>query len=170
MPEWGAPDYHRGMYFDALSFLEDERDAWRPYEALFTLSPEQLEQPVVGPDRWSARDLLGHLVFWQEHALAVARELAVGPTSPSRQRDEAEWEARGDAINADAVAAWRALPLDELLERARTVAGELRGHLTVVPEARWLKDGAVQAFFAGETVDHYAEHAADLATILAAAR
>ena len=158
------------MYFDALSFLEDERDAWRPYEALFTLSPEQLEQPVGGPDRWSARDLLGHLVFWQERALAVARELAVGPASPSRQRDQAEWEARGDAINADAVAAWRALPLDELLERARTVAGELRGHLTVVPEARWLKDGAVQAFFAGETVDHYADHAADLAAILAAAR
>jgi hypothetical protein len=55
------------------------------------------------------------------------------------------------------------------LDRARTVAGELRGHLTVVPEARWLKDGAVQAFFASETIDHYADHAADLAAILAAA-
>src|SRR5664279_2861059 len=85
----GAParrvaDYHRDMYFDALSFLEDERDAWRPYEALFTLTPEHLELPVAGEDRWSARDLLGHLVFWQERALAVARELAVGPASPSR--------------------------------------------------------------------------------------
>jgi hypothetical protein len=158
------------MYFDALSFLEDEREAWRPYEALFTLSPAQLELPVVGPDRWSGRDLLGHLVFWQGRALAVARELAVGVTSPSRLRGEADWEARGDAINAEAITAWRALPLDELLDRARTVAGELRGHLTVVPEARWLKDGAVQAFFASETIDHYADHAADLAAILASAR
>lgn len=157
------------MYFDALSFLEDERDAWRPYEVLFTLSPAQLELPVAGEDRWSGRDLLGHLVFWQERALTVARELAVGETSPARLRGEAEWEARGDAINDEALAAWRALPLDELLGRARTVAGELRGHLTVVPEARWLKDGTVQAFFASETIDHYADHAADLAAILAAA-
>lgn len=158
------------MYFDALSFLEDERDAWRPYEALFALAPANLELPVAGPDRWSGRDLLGHLVFWQERALAVARELAVGETSASRLRDEAEWEARGDAINAEALATARSLPLDDLLARARTVAGELRGHLTVVPEARWLKDGHVQAFFASETIDHYADHAADLAAILAAAR
>jgi hypothetical protein len=157
------------MYFDALSFLEDERDAWRPYEALFTLSRAQLELPVASEDRWSGRDLLGHLVFWQERALAVARELAVGERSPARLLGEAEWDARGDAINVEALAAWRALPLDELLDRARTVAGELRGHLTVVPEARWLKDGAVQAFFASETIDHYADHAADLAAILAAA-
>ena len=50
------------------------------------------------------------------------------------------------------------------------MAGELRGHLTVVPEARWLKNSEVQAFFASETIDHYADHAADLAAILAAAR
>ncbi len=158
------------MYFDALSFLEDERDAWRSYEALLNMTPEDLERPIAGPDRWSGRDLLGHLVFCQEVALQVARELAVGETSPSRLRAEAEWNARGDEMNAEAVAAWRALPLDEVLARARTVAGELRGHLTVVPESRWLKNGEVQAFFAGETIDHYAEHAADLDVILAAAR
>jgi len=156
------------MYFDALSFLEDERDAWRPFEVLFTLTPAHLELPVAGGDHWSGRDLLGHLVFWQERALAVARELAVGVTSASRLRGEAEWAARGDALNDEALAAWRALPLDELLARARTVAGELRGHLTVVPEARWLKDGKVQALFASETIDHYSDHAADLAAILAA--
>ncbi len=75
-----------------------------------------------------------------------------------------------DALNVAALEAWRALPLDELLGRARAVAGELRGHLTVVPEARWLKDSAIQSFFAGETIDHYADHAADLTAILAAAR
>ncbi len=158
------------MYFDALSFLEDERDAWRPYEDLFNLTAGQLEAPLAGPDRWSGRDLLGHLVFWQEHALDVARELAVGETSASYARGEAEWDTRGDAINDEAVAAWRAMPLDELLGRARTVPGELRGHLTVVPEARWLKNGDLQAFFAGETIDHYADHAPDLEVILAAAR
>lgn len=36
------------MYLDGLSFLEDERDAWRPYEALAELSEEQLLQPIEG--------------------------------------------------------------------------------------------------------------------------
>ena len=43
------------MYSDALSFLEDERDAWRPYEDLFNLTPAQLEAPVAGPDHWPGR-------------------------------------------------------------------------------------------------------------------
>jgi hypothetical protein len=118
---------------------------------------------IAGPDETS-------WATWSSGRSARHRELAVGVTSASRLSGEAEWEARGDAINDEALAAWRALPLDELLTRARTVAGELRGHLTVVPEARWLKDGKVQAFFASETIDHYADHAADLAAILAAAR
>jgi hypothetical protein len=158
------------MYFDALSFLEDERDAWRPFEAVLALTAGQLETPVAGPDRWSGRDLLGHLVFCQELALTVARELAVGEKSASLDRATADWEARGDAINDEALAAWRQLPIDELLARARTVPGELRGTLTVVPEARWLKNGEAQAFFAGETIDHYAEHAPDLEVILATVR
>ena len=29
--------YHRRMYLDGLSFLEDERDAWQPFEALESL-------------------------------------------------------------------------------------------------------------------------------------
>ena len=29
-----AAPYHAGMYLDALEFLEEERDAWAPYEAL----------------------------------------------------------------------------------------------------------------------------------------
>lgn len=154
------------MYFDALSFLEDEREAWRPFEALAALSPGQLEVPVTGPDRWSGRDLVAHLTFWLEHVLEVARELAVGETSPAHARMEAAWAAGGDALNAQVTASWRALPLADVLERFRRVPGELRGYLTVVPEARWLKNASFQRFFASETIDHYAEHEGDLRAIL----
>jgi hypothetical protein len=159
------------MYFDALSFLEDERDAWRPYEALLDLEPAALERPVAGPDRWSARDLLSHLVHWQRHALAVARELAMGERSPTFLAAEADWDARGgDAINAAALAEWRALPTDEVLRLARTIPGELRGYLTVVPETRWIKNATYERFFCEDLLDHYEDHAADLAAILAAIR
>jgi len=158
------------MYVDSLSFLEDERDAWAPYEALSQLSDEQLEQPVAGAHGWSGRDLMGHLVTWQLLSLDVARELALGDRSVSHERADADWEARGgEAVNAEALADWRARPIDEVRQEFARVAGELRGFLTVVPETRWLKNADQQRFFYEETTEHYEDHRADLEAILAAA-
>ncbi len=157
------------MYPDALSFLEDERDAWRPYEALDELSDADLAAPLEAAHGWSGRDLMGHLATWLEHALAVARELAVAETSPTKVKADADWDARADAINEEFLVAWRALPMDEVRTRFRTVPGELRGYLTVVPETRWIKSAEYERFFLDETIDHYADHQADLAAVLAAA-
>ena len=158
------------MYLNALEFLEEERDAWRPYEALDSLTDEQLDEPLEEAHDWSGRDLIAHIVAWQENALAVARELAVGEASPTKVRSDREWDERGDAINAEIQADWRAMPMDEVRRRLRTVPGELRGYLTVVPEARWLKHADHLRFFVDETMDHYADHASDLEAILEASR
>ncbi len=164
-----APCYSAIMYFDALSFLEDERDAWRPFEALLGIPTAHFDAPVEGAHGWSARDLLSHLVAYQAHCLDVARELAVGDRSPSYEAMEAAWAARGDAVNDELAAAWRGLPDEEVRRRAREVAGELRGYLTVVPETRWVKHPVFGRFFEEELLDHYADHAADLEAVLAAA-
>ena len=42
------------MYLDALSFLEDERDAFRAYEALDALTDNSSEAPVEAAGGWSA--------------------------------------------------------------------------------------------------------------------
>ena len=158
------------MYTDALSFLEDERDAWRPYESLSQLTDEELERPVEAAHGWSGRDLMGHLLTWQLLSLDVARELALGEGSPSRVRAEADWDARGgDVVNAEAEADWRTKSIGDIRDEFARVAGELRGFLTVVPEARWLKNAEQQRFFYEETTEHYEDHTADLAAILAAA-
>jgi hypothetical protein len=159
------------MYLDAMSFLDDERDAWRPFEALLELTDEELERPVEAAHGWSGRQLMGHLVAWQEMALDVARELAVNETSPTAAKVSADWDARGgEVINAEIDARWAARPITEVRDEFRRVAGELRGFLTVVPETRWLKNVAHQRLFAEETLDHYEEHGADLEAILAAVR
>lgn len=155
------------MYLDALSFLEDERDGWRAFEALDELSDAELAVPLQTVHGWSGRDLMSHLVAWLEVGLAVAHELAVGETSPAKQRADVDWEARGDEINEEIRLAWLALPMDEVRSRFRTVPGELRGYLTVVPEARWIKSPEYEDFFLTETIDHYDAHAADLAAVLA---
>ena len=159
------------MYLNALEFLEEEREAWRPYEALDTLSDDQLDVPVAAAHGWSGRDLIGHLVAWQGFALEVARELAVGEHSATKDRLDREWDERGgEAVNTEIDATWRALPLSEVRERLRNVPGELRGYLTVVPEVRWLKNADMLRYFTDETIDHYLEHQPDLDAILAAAR
>ncbi|MEI8333413.1 MAG: maleylpyruvate isomerase N-terminal domain-containing protein [Chloroflexota bacterium] len=156
------------MYVDALSFLEDERAAWVPFEALATLDDEAFDRPVAAAHGWSARDLAVHLVYWQEHALEVARELAVGDTSPAYERASAEWDERGgDAINAEAIERWKDAPAAEVRARMSSVSGELRGYLTVVPETRWVKNAERREFFLGETLDHYEGHLGDLRAILA---
>ena len=156
------------MYLNALEFLEEEREAWRPYEALADVPDDRMDVPVETAHGWSARDLIGHVVAWQEWALATARDLAVGVSSPTKVRLDAEWALRGDGMNADIEAAWRALPLEEVRRRLREVPGELRGYLTVVPEARWLKHDDNLRYFIDETIDHYAEHAPDLEAVLEA--
>ena len=157
------------MYLDSLEFLEEERDAWAPFEALDGLTDEQLSVPVAGAHGWSGRQLMAHLLAWQEVALSVATELAVNEQSPKKQQADADWDERGDVINDEIDAAWAALPLSEVRERFRTVPGQLRGYLTVVPETRWLKHPDNQRFFHDETTAHYEDHVADLEAILAAA-
>jgi uncharacterized damage-inducible protein DinB len=157
------------MYFDSLEFLEEEREAFRPYEALADVADEQADVAVEAAHGWTARDLMGHMAHWLEVALAVARELAMSETSPTKERTDREWDERGDAINADVQAAWRAMPIDEVRRRFRAVPGELRGTLTVVPEIRWLKNGDMLRYFLDETIDHENDHRADLAAILDAA-
>jgi len=157
------------MYIDSLEFLDEEREAWQPFEALDTLTDAQLAVEQAGAHGWSGRDLMGHLVAWQEIALAVAKELAVNEASVTRRRSDEEWASRGDEMNDTMVAEWRQLPMDEVRQRFRMVPGELRGYLTVVPESRWLKHPQHLKFFLTETTNHYAAHQADLEAILAGA-
>ena len=160
------------MYLDALSFLEDERETFRQYEALDALTDEQLETRLEAAHGWSGRDLMGHILHGQETALASAKELAVGETSPTLDAFESAWAAgpdAGDRINEEAIARYGAMPLAELRARFREASGELRGYLTVVPESRWIKHAAHQEYFFGEMTEHYEDHAADLRAILDAA-
>jgi hypothetical protein len=158
------------MYLDAMEFLEEERDAWAPYEALSALSDEQLSIAREGAHGWSGRDLMAHMLAWQGVALDAAKELAVHETSSVFTRIDADWETRGgDVVNEEITRTWAALPLADLRDRFRTQPGELRGFLTVVPETRWLKNADYLKSFYDESIDHYREHMADLQAILAAA-
>jgi hypothetical protein len=160
------------MYTDGLAFLDEERETWRPFEALLELTDAQLEQPVAGAHGWSGRDLMAHLGGWLSWWIEIARELALGPSSPSYDRLKglaAEWQTVGDDVNDAFLADWAALPMAEVRLRFSQLPGELRGYLTVVPETRWLKHAEHLRSLLGNTTEHYEEHEPDLRAILAAA-
>ena len=157
------------MYLDALEFLDEERDAFRPFEALAELSDEQLTVSVDAAHGWSGRQLMAHVLAWQEVALSVATELAVNETSAAKTRADTDWDTRGgEVVNAEIDSRWANRPLADVRDEFRRIAGELRGFLTVVPESRWIKNAANQRTLAEETLDHYDDHKTDLDAIIAA--
>jgi hypothetical protein len=158
------------MYLDALEFLDEERDGFRAFEALADLSDEQLERPVEAAHGWSGRDLMVHLLGWLEFALGTAKELAVREDSPTLEaRERARTELGVDVMNEQIAERWADRSTADVRDAFRTIPGELRGYLTVVPETRWVKHRTHLRPFLDDTTEHYAEHEADLAAILAAA-
>ena len=164
------PVYDARMYTDALSFLEDERDTFRAYEALDALTDEQLDIPVAAAGGWSGRDLMGHITLAQEDALAIgqgAGDRGVEPHLGSHGGRVGRPGPGTSSTTRGSPASGRCRST-EVRARFRTVSGELRGYLTVVPESRWIKHATHQEYFFGELTEHYEEHEKELRAILEA--
>ena len=58
------------------TFLEEERELWRQFEALDGMTDDELDEPIAAAHDWSGRDLIAHLVAWLDDAVAAAGELA----------------------------------------------------------------------------------------------
>lgn len=153
----------------AREFPAEEREAFRPFEALDELTDEQLDRPTPSAHDWSGRDLIAHLIAWLDDAVDAARELAVYEESEAIERSRREFAARGDEINAEIQAAWRALPLAEVRRRLHETPVELRQALAVAPESRWIDDAGQLRFFRVYTIVHYADHYPELDAIVGAA-
>ncbi len=157
---------------NAAQFLESERKAARPYDALGELSNKELERPTHAQGRghgWSGRDLIAHVIGWQQRLIEVAKELQVAETSGESERIRAEWASRGDAMNEELLREWNSLPTEEIRRRLRDVPVELRRALAVVPEERWLHDARDAAAFRW-MLEHYEHHRPALEAVLAEAR
>jgi hypothetical protein len=150
----------------AAELLHEEREAWRPFEALDALTDAQLDRPIAGAHDWSGRDLIAHLVAWLDDPIEVATELRSQATSPARERSRRNFAARGDAINARIQAEWRDLPMAEVRRRLQDVPEAVRTAVRAVPEASWAGDPENLRFVHVYTVEHYEDHLGDLAAIL----
>ena len=145
------------MYLDALSFLEEEREAWRPFEALGELddSPRldrqvdkalRLERPR--PPR-SPVVLAAAGARGRTRAGGPRAEPCCGPTlaGPKPVPTTRPW--------------WRGAR--HRCPRCGATSSRNPGELDRGPQIRWLKNPDMLKFFLTETTDHYQDHGNDLA-------
>jgi hypothetical protein len=132
--------------------------------AVAALSDEAMLAEAPGMPGWTRKDVLAHIEFWHDHSADVLAGLRTG-VDPY-----ADWPTEIDPFNARVLAENRGRSADEV--RAGEAASFAR--LTAAVEGAsdhelfdrglvsWL-DRAAAEDVAGDTFDHYPDHAAQLA-------
>jgi hypothetical protein len=101
------------------------------------LTPGQLVAPkTIGGGDWSAKDLIGHLAFWEELAVAALAELRDG-TRPEIESTFARGAEGIDEINAQNQERTAAQPLDDVMARAQAAHGSIVPAIGSMPDDEW---------------------------------
>jgi len=129
--------------------------------ALDGLSEEEMARPgAVG--HWSVRDVLAHILAWEEEAVTRLDLLAAErPQDIAWIGDEEELE----AWNAHAHQRYAGLALAEVMRRLVEVQGRILAGLESLSEERLTTDAGpvpVRQWLPGETYAHEQEHCADI--------
>jgi hypothetical protein len=101
----------------------------------------------------SLRDLVAHVLMWDEINLAVLTEAARGRAHWSLA---ARWETReaGQDLNRSGIAAGRQLPVELLVHRFTAVREALLGELGRYDDEAWRRPAGVRAGSVGELVQY----------------
>jgi len=122
-------------------------------QALADIPEDRLTQPGAVGEDWSVKDLIGHIAFWDEQAVIVAERRIAG--EPDRQVDwqainEREAAARAGRSLADVQA--------EMRQAHERVLETVRRSAQLAPDLAL----GVCGCLAGDTWEHYEDHAADV--------
>jgi hypothetical protein len=128
---------------------------WAAFEASYAgLSNAELLTPGV-TGRWSVRDIIAHVTWWEEEALAhlpVVREGGRPPRYSVRYGGI-------DAFNALMTERRSALTLAEVLLQHDEVHARLIGYVRGAPEALFTRETRFRRRLRLDTYGHYPKHA-----------
>jgi len=140
-----------------LSCLERARSEL--HGSIQGLSDEQLTQSgAVG--EWSVKDVLTHVVSWEETVLPDLARLARGDTPVLQAVDL--YAASYDAVNAAIMSLRRKLPLDQVLRELDISRGDFTAAVARLPHAV-LAEGQFGRVLVQITAEHDEEHAQHIA-------
>jgi Mycothiol maleylpyruvate isomerase N-terminal domain len=117
----------------ALRTLEEEHESVR--ELAERLRDGDFERPAtIGGGDWSAKDLLGHLTSWEEHALDALDAWRRGEPSPIQRALRTHGL---NAVNAENVAADRDRSSPSVRRRFEDVHRRLVTEIRSMPDTSW---------------------------------
>ena len=117
----------------AIATLETGHSSVRALVARLTTA--EIERPAtIGGGDWSARDLVGHLTAWEEHALAALDAWRAGGGAPIQR---ALREQGLNAVNAATATADRRRATGEVLRRSDEIHVGLIEALRAISDATW---------------------------------
>jgi hypothetical protein len=91
-------------------------------------------RPGISGGEWSAKDLIGHLASWEEHALEALEAWGNDEGSPI---DKALYGRGTSAVNAEGVAAKANLGLSQVVHEADATHAELIAAVRAMSDERW---------------------------------
>jgi hypothetical protein len=117
---------------EAIDILERGHGEIR--RLLRQIPPHRMARPGLGGGRWSPKDLVGHLCFWEENVLEALAAWDAGERAPI-DRDISESSI--GAINDAGVRTRSRHALARVLRDWDNVHGELIRTIRTMPDARW---------------------------------
>ncbi len=144
--------------------MTDERDellpreeaAWAGFSALAVAIPVEKRDLPELRDGWSPTGVLWHVGAWMERAAGKLEEMVAGTWVPE--------PIDLDERNAQLLEESRAVAWDEAWSRLAAARGRIRPAFAELPEV----DDDARGYFVNDTIEHYAEHGADLAALTGA--
>ena len=138
------------LYFDEIQYLLGE------------MGEEQITKPGTAGE-WSLREVLVHLIFWQEKLMEW-----LDAEDPEVPAPGMTWKTPNvfDILNAQAVEASKDLPLADVLKNFEDTHTRMKARIEALSEEdltetgrfAWLFDHALKSIVAGCTYAHYREH------------
>lgn len=147
-----------------LRMIGEQHD--RLETTIAAMSAAELTAPSLDGG-WSAKDALAHLAFWEQNMLSRIRRAAAGERIERSHLTDEQRAAEVDRINAEAYLARREQPLAEVLAEFHRSYQEVRSYFDSLSEEQIFGSDAISAqlgypvieLMAGDTYDHYSEHA-----------
>ena len=147
---------------EVIAHLEREWEALQA--AIGGLDDQQMtDMPVVG--EWTVKDLLAHIAVWASRLVTALFKAERGFVP-----DLVESGAQVDRLNAQFYREQKDRPLERILEDLHDVHLALLNRLETFPEAslvdpkkyKWMKGEPLSRMVAGDSFEHYREHAVDI--------
>ena len=138
---------------DRDDLLRRVDESWRAFDTrLSRLAPDEIDR--VTPSGWTMGAMLGHIAAWHDATTyRLHRFAATGHDQPQVEADD-------DVFNARVAAEVEGMPAERLVDWVRASYSRLDQALRAVPALD--ADGWVEAAVAGNTFEHYQEHAPEL--------